>query len=144
MSSLQPASFRLWLRLYTHALLLDLQIFSNMKLSDELLDPTPWGFTDIWKGSRHGESVCIKAIRTQDPTRLTEIEKVCASSLLSEVNSVCFTPDLPSQNQWAQVNFASEPTPCHQGFKDTVSVLHHESMDARREHYPVHPDEPGC
>ena len=37
---------------------------------------------DVWFGNRQGEQVCIKAIRTWDPTRLAEIEKVCASSLL--------------------------------------------------------------
>ena len=74
----------------------------------------------------------------------SEIEKVCASSLVSEANSVHFTLDLPSQKQWTQVNFASEPTPRHQGFEDTVSILYHESMDAGWEHYPVYPGESGC
>jgi hypothetical protein len=99
---------------------------------------------DIWKGNHHGEPVCIKAIRTQDSARLAEIEKVCGLLLLSEANSVCFTLDLPSQNQWAQVHFASKPTPCHQGFKDTVSILPNESVDARWEYYPVYPDDPRC
>jgi hypothetical protein len=37
----------------------------------------PFGFTDIWKGNHHGEPVCIKALRPQDPIRLREIEMVC-------------------------------------------------------------------
>jgi hypothetical protein len=57
---------------------------------------------------------------------------------------VRFTLDLPWKNQRAQVHFTSEPTPCHSGFEDTVSVLHHESVDAGWEYYPVYPDEPGC
>ena len=104
---LRPSSFRLWLRLYTHALLLESQIFANVELSDESPDYTPTGFTDIWRGNHHGEPVCVKAIRTQDQTRLKEIERVCSSFLFLEPYSPHFIPDPPSRNQWAQTHFPS-------------------------------------
>ena len=77
MFPLRPPSFRLWLRLYAHALLLESRIFPNVELHDESLDYMPTGFADIWKGNHHGEPVSIKAIRTQDLVRLKEIRRVC-------------------------------------------------------------------
>jgi hypothetical protein len=88
--------FRLWFRLYTHALLRDSRIFPNVELNDESLEYVPAGFADIWKGNYRGEPVCIKAIRTQDPIRLKEIERVCGSFISSEAYSTCFTPDISS------------------------------------------------
>jgi hypothetical protein len=76
--------FRLWLRLYTHALLLDSQIFPNTTLCDEYLGYTPSGTPDTWKGNRHGVPVCIKAIRTQDLMCMNKIKGVCGFPLLSE------------------------------------------------------------
>ena len=95
-SHLRPSSFHLWLRLYTHALLLELRIFAGIELSDEALGYMPTGFTDIWKGNFNGELVCIKAIRKQDPIRLREIKSVCGPLISSETYSAFFTPDLPS------------------------------------------------
>jgi hypothetical protein len=66
----------LWLRLYAHALLLESRIFPHVKLYDEPLGYMPTGLTDIWKGNRRGEPVCIKAIRTEYLTCLKEIESV--------------------------------------------------------------------
>ena len=64
-----------------------------MKLSNESPSYMPTGFTDIWKGNYHGEPVCIKAIRTQDPIRLREIESVCCPFILPEAyySSSCQT-----------------------------------------------------
>jgi uncharacterized protein Usg len=131
-------------RLYTHALLRESQIFPNVELCDEFPDCTPDGFADTWKGNSDGELVSIKAIRTQDPIRLREVEKVCGLFLLSEANSLCWIPDLPSRNQRVQAHFASKRTPRHGGFRDIVSVLHHEFMDARWKYRPVCMDESGC
>ena len=74
---LQASSFCLWFRLYAHALLLESRVFPDIKLCVESLDYGSDGFADIWKGEYHGEPVCIKAIRTQVPVCLTEIERVC-------------------------------------------------------------------
>jgi hypothetical protein len=104
----------------------------------------PTGLTDIWKGYRRGEPVCIKAIRSQDLAGLMEIESVCTSFLLLEAHSARLIPDLPSWNRRAPGRFPSESTPRHRDFGDVVSILHHEPVDAGWEHYPVHPDEPGC
>jgi hypothetical protein len=81
-------------RLYTHALLLESRIFPNVELCDESPDYTPYGFADIWKGSYHGEPVCIKAIRTLDAARLRGIRNVCGSFILSRARSVHPIPDL--------------------------------------------------
>ena len=89
-------SLRLWFRLYTHALLREAQIFSNVELCDESPDYTPFGFADIWKGNHHGEPVCIRAVWTRDPLFLREIDRVCGSLNLSEAYSVCPIPDVPS------------------------------------------------
>ena len=66
-------------RLYTHALLLESRIFPNLELCDEVPDCTACGFADTWKGSYHGKLVSIKAIRSGNPARLREIERVRAS-----------------------------------------------------------------
>jgi hypothetical protein len=141
-SHLRPSSFRLWLRLYTHALLLGSQIFPNIELSDESLGYMAAGFTDIWKANYHGEPVCIKAIRTQDPARLGEIGNVCGLYILSETHSAHSIPDTSSRNQWTQV--PSERTPHRRDFRHTVSTLRHDSVDAGWEHRPVYEDKPGC
>jgi hypothetical protein len=73
----------MWLRLYTHALLLESRIFPDIELCDESPDYMPTGFTYIWKGIYRGEPVCIKAIRAQDPTRLREIGSVRGFFILS-------------------------------------------------------------
>jgi hypothetical protein len=75
------ASWRLWFRIHTYALLLELRIFPNMELCDESLDYTPFGFTDIWKGDYHGEPVCIKVIRgiEKNSVRLETIRKMCGN-----------------------------------------------------------------
>ena len=75
-SPLQPSSFRLWLRLYAHALLLESRIFPNLELCDGSPDYAPYGLADIWKGNYRGEPVCIKVIRTRDSVRLMEIRRV--------------------------------------------------------------------
>ena len=62
-----------------HTLLRESRIFPSVELCDESPDYTPAGFADIWKGRYHGETVCVKAIRTQYPICLMEIEKVCGS-----------------------------------------------------------------
>ena len=85
----------LWLRLYAHALLRESQIFPGIELSDESPDCLRNGFADIWKGDYHGESVCVKVIRTKRRDPLIEIERVCGSFLLSEMYSVHFIPDIP-------------------------------------------------
>jgi hypothetical protein len=95
-SHLRPSSFRLWLRLYTHALLLESRIFAGLELSDEALGYIPTGFTDIWKGNFKGKPVCVKAVRTQDTIRLREIENVWSSFVSLEVYSVSFLLDLLS------------------------------------------------
>ena len=86
---------RLWVRLRTHALLRESRIFPDVELCDELLDSMPYGFTDMWRGNYHGELVCIKAIRAQDPAHLKEIKSVCGSFLLPEVHSARLISDLP-------------------------------------------------
>jgi uncharacterized protein Usg len=71
------SSWNLQFRLYTHALLLESQIFPNVELCDESPDFTPFGFTDIWKGIYHGELVCIKVIRAQHLACQERIKRVC-------------------------------------------------------------------
>ena len=71
------SSWRLWFRLYTHALLLESSIFPNVELYDISPDFTPFGFTGIWKGNHHGEPVCIKAIRATNLTRLGGVKRIC-------------------------------------------------------------------
>ena len=115
-----------------------------MELYDESPDYTPFGFADIWKGNRHGEPVCIRAIWTRDPLLLREIERVCGSLNLSEAYSVCPIPDVPSRCQWGHEHLTSERAPYYRGVRDAVSVLHHESVDAEREHHPVHQNALGC
>ena len=63
-------------------LLRESRIFPSVELCDDSPDYTPAGFADIWKGRYHGEPVCVKAIRTQYPICLMEIEKVCVSFVL--------------------------------------------------------------
>ena len=90
MPLLPHPSFCLWRRIYTHALLLDSQIFPSIELSDESPEYTLSGITDFWKGIYRGEPVCIKAIRTQDPIRLKEIKRVYGSFLISKMHSSGF------------------------------------------------------
>ena len=145
MSALSPlhgftppdSSFFLWFRLYTYALFCESCIF-DIDLCNECPDYMATGFMDIWKGNYRGGLVCIKAVRIQDPACMELLEWVCSSFLLSEVYSVNFIPDLPSQN------LPPERAPHHQCFGSTASVLHNEPVDARWEHYPVHPGEPEC
>lgn len=134
----------LWLRLYIHALLRESRIFPDVELCDESPNYTPAGFADIWKGYYHGELVCVKAIRTQYPICLMEIEKVHDPFILSEAYSVHFAPDIPSCRRGEQAKPTSEHTPSHRGFGDVVPLLHHDSMDAGRQHHTVHSDEPQC
>ena len=61
----------------------------------------------------------------------------------SEAHSVRFIPGIPLCGR-EKARFSSECTPCHPGFGGAVSALHHKSVDARREHYPVHKSEPSC
>lgn len=65
-----------------HTLLRESRIFPGVELCDESPDYTAAGFADIWKGRYYGEQVCVKAIRTQSPICLMEIEKVCGPSIL--------------------------------------------------------------
>lgn len=65
-----------------HTLLRESRIFPSVELCDESPDYTAAGFADIWKGRYHGEQVCVKAIRTQYPICLMEIEKVRGSFTL--------------------------------------------------------------
>jgi hypothetical protein len=76
LSPLRSSSFLLWHRLYTHALLLESQIFPSIELTDDTPRYIPTGFTDIWKGKFNGQSVCVKAIRTWDLHYLKAIENV--------------------------------------------------------------------
>ena len=55
-----------------------------------------------------------------------------------------FTPEIsPCERRW-QAYPPSECAPRHRGFGNIVSALHHESVDVKRKHHPVHPGEPGC
>ena len=112
-SRLRPPSFRLWFRLCTHALLLESRIFPDIELHDESLGYVPTGFTDIWKGKFDGEPVCVKAIRTQDPIRLREIESVCSSFVSLETYSASSVLDLLLRSRWARAHFPSERTLHH-------------------------------
>jgi len=62
-----------------HTLLRESRIFPSVDLCEESPDYMAAGFADIWKGKYHGELVCVKAIRTQYPICLMEIEKVRGS-----------------------------------------------------------------
>jgi hypothetical protein len=115
-----------------------------MELCDESPDYMPTGFTDVWKGNYHGEPVCIKAIRTLDLYHLKKTKRVCGSFILPKVYSAGFMPDLPWGDQQARAHFPPKHTSHHRGFGDTVSVLHRKSVDARREHHPVHQGESKC
>ena len=134
----------LWLRLYAHALLRESRIFPDIELCDESPGYLSNGFADIWKGYYHGESVCVRVIRTQDPTPLTKIKKVFNPLISSETYSVCFVPDIQSCKRRGQGQSSSQRSPCHRGFGDIVPTLHHEPMDAEWEHCPVHTGEPRC
>ena len=83
------------LRLYAHALLRESQIFPGIELRDESPDCSYNGFADIWKGEYHGEPVCVKVIRTRNPTPLMKIKNVRGSLYFSEMYSVRFAPDIP-------------------------------------------------
>ena len=80
----------LWIRLYAHALLRESRIFPNVELCDESPDYAPTGLTDIWKGDRYGELVCIKTIRTRHPVNLREITSVGGSFTSLGARSVRF------------------------------------------------------
>jgi len=134
----------LWLRLYAHALLRESRIFPGIELCDKPPGCLRNGFADIWKGDYRGEPVCVKVIRTTNQIPLRGIENVCGSFTLSGMYSVHFIPGVPSSDQRGKFQSSSKCAPCHRGFGDTVSALHHESVDVRWEHCPVHPDEPKC
>ena len=72
----QMASWRLWFRLRAHTFLLRSGIFPNMELNDGFLDYIPFGFADTWKGSYHGEPVCIKVLRIDDSALMRESKMV--------------------------------------------------------------------
>ena len=63
----------------THALLRGPRIFPGLELCDKAPDYTPDGFTDIWKGEYHGESVCIKVVRGGYLPELRKVERVWRS-----------------------------------------------------------------
>jgi hypothetical protein len=90
------SSFYLGFRLYAHALLCESRIFPGVELCDESPDYMATGFTDIWKGNYHGELVCIKAVRADDPTDLKKVKSVRNSSLLLEVYSTRSIPEFSS------------------------------------------------
>jgi hypothetical protein len=73
----------MWFRVYAHSLLRESRIFRDIELRDDSPDYMPTGFTDTWKALYRGKLVCIKAMRTHEPARLKEIERVCGSDLLS-------------------------------------------------------------
>jgi len=85
----------IWLRLYSHALLLGSQTFPGIELFDESPGCSPNGFVDIWKGDYHGKSVSVKVIRTQDQTPLIKIKKVYSLFVISNTHSSHFLPDIP-------------------------------------------------
>jgi len=62
----------------------------------------------------------------------------------SEAYSVRFIPDIQPCGRKEQAKFSSERTPHHPCFGRAISGLHHESVDARREHYSIHRSEPTC
>ena len=133
----------LWFRLYVHALLLESQIFPSVELCDESPEYVSHGFTDTWKGSHRGALVCIKAIRLRYPPDEWEIDRVCTSFVFSEVYSVRFLPDISSCSGRDQAQPSSKCTLSHRGFRDIISVLHHESVDAQWEYHSVRRGEPG-
>ena len=59
-------------------------MFPNVELSDESPAYALYALVDVWKGNRHGEPVCIKAIRIQDTIRLKELKRVRGTFLFSE------------------------------------------------------------
>ena len=120
----------LWFRLYVHALLLESRIFPNVELCDESPEYVSHGFTDTWKGNHRGELVCIKAIRLRYPPDEWEIDRVCTSFVFSEVYSVRFLLDISSCSGRDQAQPSSKCALSHRGFRDIISVLHHESVDA--------------
>ena len=132
----------LWLRLYAHALLCESRIFPNIELCDEPPDYVPEGFTDIWKGRYHGEPVCIKVVRTQNPIRLREIKRVRDSLILLVVHLARSIQDLQSSNQRGQAHLPSEHTSNHRGIRHAVSTFCSDPVDAGWEHQPVHRNPP--
>lgn len=137
-------TFNLWLRLYAHALLRESRIFPGIKLRDESPGFLQHGFADIWKGDYRGKPVCVKVIRLRDPTALMEIGDVRNSCILSEVHSGRFVSDISSCERRGQTSSSSERTPRHRSFRNAISALHHESVDAEWKHRPVHPGELRC
>jgi len=137
-------TFDLWLRLYAHALLRESLIFPGVGLSDKYPEYSRSGFADIWKGDYRGQTVCIKVIRSRARIPLVNIQKVCDSFNLSTTCSACFIPDIPSRKPRGEARSSSEHSPRYRCFGHIVPTLHHEPMDARWEHHPVHPDEAGC
>ena len=123
-----------WTRLLAHALLRGSRIFPGLELSDNPPDYTFRGLTDIWRGEYHGKPVCVKVARGQLLRDLRMVKRVRGDhSIRSEVCSarIHFIPDLPSCGRRDQAQFSSECTPHHPGFRGTVSILHHESVDGR-------------
>jgi len=50
-------------RLLAHAFLRGSRVFPGLELYDTPPDYAHDGFTDIWKGTYHGEPVCVKVVR---------------------------------------------------------------------------------
>jgi len=99
------------LRLHAHALLRESLVFPGIELCDESPDCSPNGFADIWKGDYHGQSVCIKVIRTQDSTALLKIKSVGGSPLLPETYSPRFILGVPSCNRRGKARSSPERAP---------------------------------
>jgi len=133
-----------WTRLLAHALLRESRIFPGLGLCDKPPYYTPLGFTDIWKGEYHGEPVCVKVVRGQRLTSLREVDGVWRPFYSVEGVLSSLVPDIPPHYRSEQAQFSSKHPPRHPGFGGAVSVLYHEPMDARWEHYPVYPSEPRC
>ena len=132
----------IWSRLYVHALLRESRIFPGVELHDETLDYLRYGYADLWKGDYRGEPVCVRAIRLRDPARLTDIKTVRDPSRLLRSRSVRIIAGILSCEQRGQAS--SQRAAHRRGFRDTVSALHHESMDDEWEHRQVYPGQRRC
>ena len=73
----------LWVRVYVHALLRGLYVFPGVQLVMESPAFEALGFVDVWRGNYHGNPVCIKSIRTRDPSNLKKIKKVQHESFIA-------------------------------------------------------------
>ena len=104
----------------------------------------PSGFVDVWRGSYHGNPVCIKAIRTRNESTLGKIKRVHGSLVPSGLNSPRISTDVLSRSSRVQTLFPSKCTSHHSGFGGAASVLYHQPMDVGREYHAVHPEESEC